>query len=140
VAVGHSQGGLTVLQLAADYPGPGGGHCDSRPAPFVFPPDLRAGVEAILAAIEAGDQEPQRQFIANHLFLPTSDRQLIADVLAVMLAAPSHVAVSAMRGDLAFDSPAVAAQCKVPALHLAGTPPLNPPHLMSQWLPTVVNG
>jgi pimeloyl-ACP methyl ester carboxylesterase len=34
----------------------------------------------------------------------------------------------------------VAAQCKVPALHLAGTPPLNPLHLMSQWLPTVVHG
>lgn len=34
----------------------------------------------------------------------------------------------------------MAAQCKVPALHLAGTPPLNPPHLVSQWLPTVVNG
>jgi hypothetical protein len=29
---------------------------------------------------------------------------------------------------------------KVPALHLAAQPPLNPPHLMSQWLPNVVNG
>jgi pimeloyl-ACP methyl ester carboxylesterase len=110
------------------------------PAPFVFPPDLREGVEAILAAIEAGNQEPLRQFITKHFFLPASDRQLIEDVLAVMLAAPRHVAVSAMRGDLAFDGPAVAAQCTVPALHLAGTPPLNPPHLMAQWLPTVVQG
>jgi pimeloyl-ACP methyl ester carboxylesterase len=64
----------------------------------------------------------------------------VEDVLAAMLAAPSHVAASAMRGSLAFDGPAVAAQCKVPALHLAATPPINPPHLMSQWLPTVVNG
>jgi pimeloyl-ACP methyl ester carboxylesterase len=140
VAVGHSQGGLTVLQLAADYPDRVAAIVMVDPAPFVFPPDLRTGVEGILAAIEAGNQEPQRQFIANNLFLPTSDRQLIEDVLAVMLAAPSHVAVGAMRGDLAFDGPAVAAQCKVPALHLAGTPPLNPPHLVSQWLPTVVNG
>jgi pimeloyl-ACP methyl ester carboxylesterase len=61
-------------------------------------------------------------------------------VLAAMLATPSHVAAGAMRGDVAFDGPAVAAQCKVPALHLAATSPLNPPHLMSQWLPTVVNG
>jgi pimeloyl-ACP methyl ester carboxylesterase len=58
----------------------------------------------------------------------------------VQATAPSHVAASAMQGILAFDGPAVAAQCKVPALHLAATPPLNPPHLMSQWLPTVVNG
>jgi hypothetical protein len=26
------------------------------------------------------------------------------------------------------------------ALHLAATPPLNLPSLMSEWLPTVVNG
>jgi pimeloyl-ACP methyl ester carboxylesterase len=58
----------------------------------------------------------------------------------VMMAAPSRVAASVMRGILDFDGPAVAAQCKVPALHLAATPPLNPPHLMSQWLPNVVNG
>ena len=34
----------------------------------------------------------------------------------------------------------VAARCKVPALHIAATPPLNPPQLMSQWMPHVVNG
>jgi pimeloyl-ACP methyl ester carboxylesterase len=109
------------------------------PAPFVRPPELRARNEAMLAAMEAGDQEPQRQFITN-MFLPTSDRRLVEDVLAVMLATPRHAAVSAMRGGLAFDGPAVAAQCQVPALHLAATPPRNPPHLMTQWLPTVVNG
>ena len=31
-------------------------------------------------------------------------------------------------------------ECRVPALHLAAAVPLNPPHLMSQWLPTVING
>jgi len=140
VAVGHSMGGITVLQLAAAHPERVAAIVMVDPAPFVFPPELRAGIEAMVAAIEAGNQEPSRQFIANHLFLPTSDRKLVEDVLAVMLAAPRHVAASAMRGILAFDGPAVAAQCKVPALHLAATPPLNPPHLMSQWLPTVVHG
>lgn len=140
VAVGHSMGGITVLQLAAAHPDRVAAIVMVDPAPFVFPPELRAGIEAMVAAIEAGDQEPCRQFIANHLFLPTSDRKLVEDVLAVMLAAPSHVAASAMLGILAFDGPAVAAQCKVPALHLAATSPLNPPHLMSQWLPTVVHG
>jgi pimeloyl-ACP methyl ester carboxylesterase len=139
VAVGHSMGGLTVLQLAAVSPEHVAAIVMVDPAPFVRPPELRARSEAMLAAMEAGDQEPQRQFIAN-MFLPTSDRRLVEDVLAMMLAAPSHVAVSAMRGGLAFDGPAVAAQCQVPALHLAATPPRNPPHLMTQWLPTVVNG
>jgi len=140
VAVGHSSGGMTVLQLAAAYPDRVAAIVMVAPAPFVFPPELRASLEAMVAAIEAGNQEPRRQFIVNRLFLPTSDRKLVEDVLAVMMAVPSHVAASAMRGVLAFDGQAVAAQCKVPALHLVTTPPANPPHRMSQWLPTVVHG
>jgi pimeloyl-ACP methyl ester carboxylesterase len=140
IAVGHSMGGITVLQLAAAYPDCVAAIVMVDPAPLVFPPELRAGVEAMAAAIEAGNQEPRRQFIANRLFLPTSDRRLVEDVLAVMMAAPGHVAASAMRGILAFDGQAAAALCKVPALYLAAAPPLNPPHLISQWLPTVVHG
>ena len=63
MAVGHSQGGLAVLQLAVDYPDRVAAIVMVDPAPFVFPPDLREGLEAILAAIEAGNQEPQRKFI-----------------------------------------------------------------------------
>ena len=110
------------------------------PAPFVFSPELRAAIEAMVTAIEAGNQEPRRQFIRDHLFLPTSDRRLVEEVLEGMLAAPAHVAANAIRGALEFDARAAAAACKVPALHLAATPPLNPPHLMSEWLPNVVNG
>lgn len=139
IAVGHSMGGIAVLQLAAAHPDCVAAIVMVDPAPFVFPPELRTGIEAIVTAIEAGNQEPRQQFVANQLFLPASDRKLVEDVLEVMMAAPSHVAASAMRGILAFDGQAVAAQCKVPALHLAATPPLNPPHLMSEWLPIVVN-
>jgi pimeloyl-ACP methyl ester carboxylesterase len=140
VAIGHSMGGCTVLQLAAAHPDCVAAIVMLDPASFVRPPELRARTEAMVEAIEAGNQEPRWQFVADNMFLPTSDRQLVEHTLAVMMAAPSHVAASAMRGILAFDGPAVAAQCKVPALHLAATPPRNPPHLMSQWLPGVVNG
>jgi pimeloyl-ACP methyl ester carboxylesterase len=140
VAVGHSMGGITVLQLAATHPDCVAAIVMVDPAPFVFPPDLRAGIEAMVAAIEAGNQEPRREFITNYLFLPTSDPTFVAKVRGVMMEAPSYVAASAMRGILAFDGPAVAAQCNVPALHLAAASPLNPPHLMSQWLPNVVHG
>lgn len=139
VAIGHSMGGITVLQLAASHPDRVAAIVMVDPAPLVFPPEFREGLEAMVAAIEAGDQEPRREFITN-LFLPTSDRKVVEDVLAVMMAAPSYVAANAMRGILAFDGPAVAAQCTVPALHLGGASPLNPPHLMSEWLPTVING
>ena len=105
-----------------------------EPGPFVCSPGLRAGIEAIAASIEAGDQEPRRQFITNNLFLPTSDPMLVEDVRRVMMEAPTHVAASGLRGILAFDGPVFAAQCEVPALHLTGASPFNPPHLMSQWL------
>jgi hypothetical protein len=32
---------------------------------------------------------------------------------------------------LAFEGVKAAARCKVPALHIAGTPPLNSPHMMN---------
>ena len=140
IAVGHSMGGITVLQLAASYPDRVAGIVMVDPAPLAFSPELRAGIEAMVAAIEAGDRMPQRQFIENHLFLPGSDKALVKRVADGMCSAPGHVAAAAMRGILGFDGVAAAASCKVPALHIAATPPLNPPHLMSQWMPTVVNG
>jgi pimeloyl-ACP methyl ester carboxylesterase len=140
VAVGHSMGGLAVLQLAAAHPSRVAAIVMVDPAPLVFSPELRAAIETMAADLEAGNQESRRRFIVDHLFLPTSDRNLVEAVLAVMLAAPNHVAANAIKGGLEFDGRAVAAMCKVPALHLAATPPLNPPHLMSQWLPNVVNG
>jgi pimeloyl-ACP methyl ester carboxylesterase len=140
VAVGHSMGGITVLELGAAHPDKVAAIVMVDPAPLVFPPELKAGVEGLVAAIEAGNNEPRRQFITNNLFMPTSDRGLVDRVLQVMMASPSHVASAAMKGILSFDGPGAASRCKVPALHLAAQPPLNPPHLMSQWLPTAVNG
>jgi pimeloyl-ACP methyl ester carboxylesterase len=140
IAVGHSMGGITVLQLGADHPDKVAGIVMVDPAPLVFPPELKTAFDGMVAAIEAGNQEPRRQVIANNLFMKTSDKQLVKRVLKVMMASPSHIAADAMKGILAFDGPAVAARCKVPALHLAANPPLNPPHLMTQWMPDVVNG
>jgi len=140
VAVGHSMGGLAALQLAAAYADSVLAIVMVDPASFTPSPESRARVEAMITAIEAGDQRPRRRFFVDHMFLPGSDPHHIENVMAVMLAAPSHVAAAAMRGILEFDGPTVAAQCKVPALHIAATPPRNPPHLMSLWLPTVVNG
>ena len=140
VAVGHSMGGLTVAQLAASHPQSVTAIALVEPGPFAPPPDLRAAFEAIADASEAGNQEPRREFIRNYLFLPTSDPMFVEEVVRIMMAAPSHVAAGALRGIAAFDGQAVAADCKVPTLHLAAASPFNPPHLMSQWLPNVVHG
>jgi len=142
LAVEHSMGGITVLQLAVAHPDRVVGIVMVEPVSSLSQPsdEGRERMAAMIEEIEAGNQEPRRQFIIDRFFLSTSDRKLLEDVLAVMMATPSHVAASALRGMRDFDGTAVAAQCKVPALHIAATPPNNPPHLMSQILPTVVNG
>jgi pimeloyl-ACP methyl ester carboxylesterase len=140
VAVGHSMGGVTVLQLAVAHPDRVAAIVMVDPAPFAFPPELRAAIEGMIAAIESGNREPQRQFIEGNLFLPTSDKTLVKRVADIMCSAPAHVAAGAMRGILGFDGVAAAARCTVPALHLAASPPLNPPHLMAEWMPKAVNG
>ena len=91
------------------------------------------------AAIEAGNDEHLSQWIKN-MFLPTSDRQLVEKVLAVMLSAPPHVAASAVRGALEFDAPAAAALCRAPALHLAASPPRMPPASIRERLANIVDG
>lgn len=140
VAVGHSMGGLTVAQVATSHPRCVAGIVMVEPGPFAPPPEARAAFHAMADAIDAGNQEPRREFIKNGLFLPTSDPTLVDSVLRVMMAAPSHVAAAALRGILGFDGPTVAANCKTPTLHLMAASPWNPQHLMSQWLPNVVHG
>jgi len=142
IAVGHSMGGIVVLQLAAVFPDCVAGIVMIEPVrSFTQPSDEgRARIAALAAAIEAGNEEPLRQYVTERFFLPSSDRKLLKEVLAVMTAVPSHVAANALRAIPEFDGAAVAALCKVPALHIAATPPLNPPHLVAQLLPTVING
>jgi len=103
VAVGHSMDGVIVLQLAAAHPGFVAAIVMVDP-PLVFSPERRAVMEAMVAATEAGNDEPRSQWIKN-IFLPTSDRRLMQEVVAVMLSAPPDVAASAVRGLLEFDSP-----------------------------------
>jgi pimeloyl-ACP methyl ester carboxylesterase len=129
--------GVIVLQLAAAHPGCVAAIVMVDP-PLVFSPERRAVMEAMVAATEAGNDEPRSEWIKN-MFLPTSDRRLMEEVMAVMLSAPPDVAASAVRGVLEFDSPAAAALCTVPALHLAASPPRMPPSIRDR-LPNILDG
>jgi pimeloyl-ACP methyl ester carboxylesterase len=98
VVVGHSMGGMIILQLAA-------AHQDCVAAMFmvestlVFSPEQRTAFDVMAAGIYAGDQQPRTQFIKN-MFLPTSDRQLVEHVTAVMLAAPPPAFLGANQCEL----------------------------------------
>lgn len=139
VAVGHSMGALTVLELAVQHPGKVAAIALIDPAPFVRQSGLEPLLAPLLASIDAGQTDLREQFI-RQMFLPGSDPALREEIARSMLATPARVAAAAMRGILAYDAIGAAARCKTPALHIAATPPLNEPHRMSEWLPGVVNG
>ncbi len=139
VAVGHSMGGLTVLALAAAHPDAVRGIVMVDPAPLKFPEAMRQGMDAVLQALEAGDPKPHRDFVSGVLFRPEDDAALRDRVTEEMTSAPTHVTIGCGRGILAFDGNAAAAKCNVPALHIAGDPPLNRQADMAAALPGVVN-
>lgn len=139
VAVGHSMGGLTVLQLAAAHPEAVRGIVMVDPAPLHFPTPMREGLQAIFEGLEGGRSKPHQDFIENALFLPQDAAALRERAVKDMTSAPTHVTIGAGRGMVAFDGRAAAAKCSVPALHIAGDPPLNRQADMAAALPGVVN-
>ena len=139
IAVGHSMGGQTVLQLAADRPELVAGIVMVDPAPLSPPPEATEWLEGLVGATAAGNNEPRAGLI-DSFFLPASDPQVHQRVKETMLASPNHIAAAAMQSVVDFDGPTVAGQCKVPALNIAAASPLNPPHMMQEWIPHVVNG
>ncbi len=139
IVVGHSMGGITALQVAADYPDRVAAIVMVDPAPMKPPAEQQEALEGLVAATKAGQKEPREDVITNLMFLPTSDPELIEQVKTLMMGAPDTIAAAAMQGIIDFDGPSVAAKCKVPALHIGAAQPLNPPHVMSEVIPEVVN-
>jgi pimeloyl-ACP methyl ester carboxylesterase len=140
IAVGHSMGGITVLQLTASHPTSVSAIAMVDPASLVRKPATVATRVAMLEAMKAGDQGPQRDFIDRTMFLPSDDPQRKEQIIADMLATPVNVAVAAMESIHAFDGPAVAARCLVPSLHIGAARPLNPMNTFEQHLGGVVSG
>jgi len=138
IAVGHSMGGATVLELAARHADLVSGIVMVDPAPLI-PDALAQALEPLLQAMEAGDNTPRREFIVSGLFLPTDDATLREQIADLMCETDTRVAVAAMRAIFGFQGVKAAAACTVPALHIAAEPALNSQALMAEHLKGVVN-
>ena len=139
IAVGHSMGGLTVLNLAAEHGDRLGGIVMVDPAPMELSEELAQLLDDVVGAMKAGDQTQQGAFISERLFLPTDDADEKQRVRAEMLATPVHVAIAAMASIRAFDGAGVASRCRVPAMHIAAAVPLTPHARMEGMLEGVVS-
>ena len=129
---------MTVLQLAAAHPDRVAAIVMVDPAPFLFPPEVRAALESMAAAIEAGIQDARGKFIKNvpaHLRPAVGGQCNGSDVGS---AEPRRRGCHTRGSRIRWSGGCGIVQGA--STNLAATPPLNPPHLMSEWLPNVVNG
>lgn len=140
VVVGHSMGGLVALQLAAAHGESVTALVMIDPSPFEASKERLVRVEQLLRDIEEGNIDTYRRLLAGSFFLPSSDPDLVEDILEIMTGSPPYVAASALRGIRDFQALEAAKRVTVPSLHLAVTPPLNPPNRMAEYLPGVING
>ncbi|GAC1613444.1 MAG: alpha/beta fold hydrolase [Candidatus Dormibacteraceae bacterium] len=139
ILVGHSLGGLVALETAVGFPHLVRAIVMLDPAPLTKPPPLRAALQAVIDSIAAGSDEARRRFIGS-MFTPATPAPLRESLTKDMSSAPAAVAVGAMRAVLEYDGVAAAGRVGMPALHIASTPPRNPPHLLAEWLPGVISG
>jgi pimeloyl-ACP methyl ester carboxylesterase len=137
VAIGHSLGGVIVLDLAARYPDVTRAIVLIDSPVIAFPRMLAAGHDAtagprplpesdartgLLDALHSPDfREAQRCFIEVSLFRPSDDPARRATIVELMNAAPQHVMVGCFDGLVSWDGAAAAASCQVPFLDIAAS-------------------
>ena len=118
VAIGHSMGGNTVLELAARYP--------DFPTAIVMldsaiiqPPWLTEVLQKTGPELRGPDFRQVTKSLGESITLPADDPERTQRLVGVMASAPQHVLASAFEHHLLlWDGAAAASACKVPALYI----------------------
>lgn len=124
VVVVHSMGAIG-LELAARFP--------DLPAalvlldtPFSPPSEVQAGFQQLLEGLRSpAYREVLHQTADNLIFLPIDNQQRKTHLVEGMIELPQQVIVSTWENFLAHNTAAVAAECRVPLLHLGSVFPAN---------------
>jgi pimeloyl-ACP methyl ester carboxylesterase len=138
VAIGHSMGGATVLQLAADHPELLAGIVMVDAAPIG--PAMNETIAGLAEQMRGTDHDAvRRATIGGLLFGPHDDPVRKARIIDEMAAAPQHVAASCFAALAAWDGEAAARACAVPALHIGATAAINDAALFAGLNPAIHN-
>jgi pimeloyl-ACP methyl ester carboxylesterase len=139
VAIGHSMGGNTVLELAARHP--------EFPTAIVMidsgiipPPPLQEALNQASKALRGPDFRQVISGLGESITLATDEPQRKQRLLGVMASAPQHVMSSAFDHHLVLWDGAAATACKVPALYIGAQQPLTDLDRMRQLCPQLLTG
>jgi pimeloyl-ACP methyl ester carboxylesterase len=140
IIMGHSMGAMIAAELTHWHP--------ELPLALILldgmivgPQTLRDTVQHHLDTLHGGDyREAQRAFVADAMFLPTSDQELRDRIAERMASAPQHVMISALEGILRWDGEAAAQTCSGPALNLSAAHPANDLARLQELCPQWVMG
>lgn len=141
VLVGHSMGGIAVLDAAARYPETIAAAILVDPSPVVLPPGLAALAAGLVDALHGPQyREAARRHIEEVLFTGTDDLALKETVAAAMTAAPQHVMASSMKEIFRWDGEGAASACRVPVLTIVAATALTDLSRFKELCPQLITG
>ncbi len=119
VVIGHSMGGVVAFAFAVRYP--------KLPSAIVTIDAGLAPPQAVGTALSnfidrlrgPGYRTALGDYATSALFLPSDDAERKARILAIMIAAPQHVVVSALEGGHAYDASEAKGRLVAPVLYIA---------------------
>lgn len=122
IVVGHSSGGMIAIELAARHPSLPTAVVAVDPGPIDPLPQARSVYEGFLVQLEGPDGEAVRRSWIEGAFLSTDDAERKRRIIETMCSVPLSVAVTMLRGVVAWNGVAAMLLCTVPLLVLRSQP------------------
>ena len=124
VLIGHSMGGIVVLELAARQPELAAAVI-LLDAPVFPPPDLVEAMRAVAPEFRGPDYAAAARRFVEGVFLATDDPVRRAEILDKTVRCPQHVLSSAWEQSiLNYDASNASAACQVPVCYIGAATPL----------------
>ena len=141
ILVGHSMGGVVVLDIAARHPEVPRGVVMLDAAPIVAASPAADVAAEVGAALAGPDGAAARAALIEHAVASLGrDPQLQERIRRDMSAVPDHVAQSCVEAMGSWDGESAGRACRVPAVHIAADDPINDAAVLRALSPSIRTG
>lgn len=114
IIVGHSLGGMIGIELAARYPGLATAVVADDPGAIDPLPEARRVYEGLITQLEGPEGEMVRRAYVERMFRAGDDADRRLRIVETMCSVPKRVAVSVLRGVVAWNGVGALLLCNVP--------------------------